>query len=182
MIVHQPIRSPWYTDLRPWPYILGPNYTRPVFRENTRQGNFVAQPTIKMSLRGLGQDDANTCWLSEQFRNCYAQAEADVRGSTLAWLKCDNPVSDAEEAECYNGLIADRMLEKGCLQYCYAQAEPGSDTVEPVKTEPPPALKKLPAPGSAAAAQGAASPWYKNPLYIGAIALAAVFLMKKAKT
>ena len=49
-----PIISPYYAVATPWPYIKGPNYTRPVFGENTRYGAFQTQPIIRMPLLGFG--------------------------------------------------------------------------------------------------------------------------------
>ena len=51
------IRSPWFQEQTPFPYFKGPNYTRPVFQEHSREGNFVAHPIVRMpSLQGFGQD------------------------------------------------------------------------------------------------------------------------------
>lgn len=54
---YAPIRSPWFPQQTPYPYIRGPIYTRPVFKENSAKGNFVAYPIVRMpSLKGLGTD------------------------------------------------------------------------------------------------------------------------------
>ena len=54
---YAPIRSPYFPQHTPWPYIKGPIYTRPVFREHTT-GAFVPRPIVRMpSLRGLGAGD-----------------------------------------------------------------------------------------------------------------------------
>lgn len=52
---HARIISPYFVDHTPWPYIRGPIYTRPVFAEHSRAGNFVASPVVRMpSLSALG--------------------------------------------------------------------------------------------------------------------------------
>lgn len=57
---YAPIRSPYFPQYTPWPYIKGPNYTRPVFRENTT-GAFAPRPIVRMpSLKGLGQEKVTT--------------------------------------------------------------------------------------------------------------------------
>jgi hypothetical protein len=53
----QPIISPYYAQRWPFPHIRGPNYTRPVFLEHSRRGNFARQPIVQMpTLSGLGED------------------------------------------------------------------------------------------------------------------------------
>ena len=50
--------NPSYLENTPFPYIKGPNYTRPVFREHGRGGNFVVQPMIRMqALRGFSGEE-----------------------------------------------------------------------------------------------------------------------------
>lgn len=46
------VRSPYFEQLTPYPYIRGPIYTRPVFKEYTRQGNFSLHPIVKMPSLG----------------------------------------------------------------------------------------------------------------------------------
>ena len=54
-MTHAPIISSVYLDATPWPYLRGPNYTRPVFAEESKQGNFRINPIIRMpALNGLG--------------------------------------------------------------------------------------------------------------------------------
>jgi len=60
---YAPIPNPVYLDATQWPYIKGPNYTRPVFLEHSRKGAFVVSPIVRMpsllGMRGFG-DDATT--------------------------------------------------------------------------------------------------------------------------
>lgn len=52
-----PIISPYSAQMWPFPHIRGPNYTRPVFLEHSRRGNFARNPIVRMpSLNGLGAD------------------------------------------------------------------------------------------------------------------------------
>lgn len=47
--------SPYYANATPWPYLRGPNYTRPIFGEETRRGAFRLHPIVRMpALNGLG--------------------------------------------------------------------------------------------------------------------------------
>lgn len=83
--VHQPVRavgsasipSPSYAEYRPYPYILGPVYTRPVFNEHSKS-TFRFQPIIRMP--SLGSDDrvvecGQKCGTDECFDACMAEVQ-----------------------------------------------------------------------------------------------------------
>lgn len=103
-MAYTPIRNPLYIDATPWPYLKGPNYTRPVFKEHTRQGNFVRQPVMVMpALSGLGKVEIPAgCWDSPGFKashdNCLVEAQK----------KCDfaEPCTTQEHEGCLTKLVA----------------------------------------------------------------------------
>jgi hypothetical protein len=51
---HPGIISPFYLQAKSYPYILGPNYTRPVFKQHS-SSNFKFQPIVRMP--SLGSSD-----------------------------------------------------------------------------------------------------------------------------
>jgi len=54
MSIHRSIVSPYFIDAVPYPYLRGPNYERPMFREYSRNGNFKSQPITVMPSAGFG--------------------------------------------------------------------------------------------------------------------------------
>jgi len=60
MSTHRHIVSPYFVDAVPYPYLRGPNYQRPVFREYSRSGNFRAQPITRMPVSGFGSSVPGT--------------------------------------------------------------------------------------------------------------------------
>jgi hypothetical protein len=111
-MAYSPIRSPLYLEATPWPYIKGPNYTRPVFAEHSRQGNFAAQPLLRMEgfggdpqsvLAGLGKVEIPpTCWDAPGFKTSHDAC------LVAAQQKCDfaEPCTTQEHEGCLTRLVA----------------------------------------------------------------------------
>jgi len=140
-----PITSPYFQQGTPWPYIKGPNYTRPVFGENTRYGAFMAQPMVRMpSLRGLGAIEVPaSCWEVSGFKACHDLALVDAQKVAAATFEAgtDN----------YNKIVA-AMLDANLATRCMKMCSTGSGTPLPPKPADPVV---------------ASSSWYSNPLYLG---------------
>jgi hypothetical protein len=141
------ITSPYFAQATPWPYIKGPNYTRPVFGENTRNGAFMAQPMVRMpSLRGLGVIEVPaSCWEVSGFKACHDLALADAQ-------KIAAPMFDAG-TDNYNKIVAamlDANLATRCMKMCSAPTSP-----------------TLPGQGPSDPSVVPSSAWYSNPLYLG---------------
>jgi hypothetical protein len=125
---YAPIRAPWFVQEKPWPYILGPNYTRPVFKEHSSEGNFVPYPIVRMpSLNGLGEaspqsvcepmqamPDAHSRCV--QFNNDLVRASETKRAEMMAQIAkaeaaCGH-VSEFEPwARCYYGHLQPAWYE-----------------------------------------------------------------------
>lgn len=157
-MAYAPIQNPTYIDATEWPYIKGPNYTRPVFREHSRQGNFRVQPIIRMpALSAFGQDPVPTpppsaltpegiCALIKQ------NGDTETYGKCIEWnrtMTADMQAHPEMSAQYVKALEeADRS--------CSAKLAGTTDT-KPYFACYYGLLDK--------------SPWYKNPYYLaGAIA------------
>jgi len=182
-MAYAPIINPVYLDATPWPYIRGPNYTRPVFAEHSRRGNFVANPIIRMPrldglggdpqwpLRGLGELTVPyQCWDVSGFKECHDKALVDAQ-------KIGANVFEAGTAN-YDKLVnnmRDAHVAQRCIPIC-SQAMAAQPTTPVVGT--PFVGPAAPPPGSSAQKT---TPWYLNPWYIGAGLVLGVVVAMLAK-
>lgn len=93
-----PIVSPFYLQWERYPYLRGPNYVRPMFRENSRGGAFRAHPierTLPPPMAGLGAMDPVPWWCWD--KPLFKKAHQDC----WAW-HADN---EAERNTCVNNVI-----------------------------------------------------------------------------
>lgn len=73
-----PIVSPFYLQWERYPYLRGPNYVRPMFRENSRGGSFRPRPIMRMPLSASEGDTADQftipwwCWDKPTFKETHA--------------------------------------------------------------------------------------------------------------
>lgn len=92
------IVSPFYLQWERYPYLRGPNYVRPMFREHSRAGNFRAQPierTLAPPMSGLGAMDPVPwwCWDTPLFKQAHSHC----------WtLYADD---EKKRNDCVNGVI-----------------------------------------------------------------------------
>jgi len=122
---YAPIISPYFAQAKPWPYILGPNYTRPVFKEYSRQGNFVPYPIVRMpALNGLGQDATpkTVCEAVQAMPEVHARCLAfnTATGSKATQMQAQIQAADeacsadqdfASWANCYYGHLSPKWYE-----------------------------------------------------------------------
>jgi hypothetical protein len=161
---HRRILNPTYFEWLRWPYIRGPIYTRPVFREDSRQGNFVVQPIVRMPaleglgvLPGIGSGVEAAC--APVSSNPQAHADCVAFNTRMAADIAANPSKTAE----YSALMAQASAACAGMQADYT-AWAGCYYGK---------LAGRTGPGVGPAGK---VPWYKDPLYLGAgaVGLAAV--------
>lgn len=177
-MAYAPIQNPVYVDATEWPYIKGPNYTRPVFREHSRQGNFVVQPIIRMpALNGLGCMQAPGSPL-----DILGRAQG-VTYKGAAGLGADPPAGATPEGVCALVKEAGEEAYGKCLSWnrdmaADLAAHPDrSAQYTQMITQAEQACAKQSASGDVPAFERCfygtlvKEPWYKNPYYLaGAIA------------
>jgi len=154
MSKYLPIRSPWYAEYERWPYTRGPNYTRAMFREQGRIGNFRAQPMNRMpGLSGLGDINIPAfCGGLAQFQTCASLAQQNAKAAcyavadpgidpngynscvsmktdeftTLCVKDCLGATSGAQACydKCNTGCIGDAGCFQNCFTVCTTPAVP----------------------------------------------------------
>jgi len=137
------ITSPWFPQMTPWPYIKGPIYTRPVFKEHSKAGNFKAYPIVRMpSLNGLGTTDTDVGTRA-------ASVCGVMKGYPKAYPLCLKHTAAYLQADPASRIRMDLQME---------QADKACQGVEPYEKWAECYYGKF---------TGSASDWYKHPLFIG---------------
>ena len=155
--MHRPILSPYFLDGVAYPYLRGPDYTRPVFREYSRSGNFKTQPLLRMP--SLGADEQPV-----------SPPTADAPPVTAA-TGCDQFASAPNlQAKClqFNAeMLADLKAHPEKSEYYMKRIQAAQDACASKSGQNIGIWQACYYDAMAASA----NPWYKNPMYWGAAAL-----------